>query len=193
LRVAGLRAGEVLDRPGRPAADEVEAVQVLADALRGDADAQGPLDQPGQLGRGPRRAVDAELPRGQLRPVPQEVLDGRGDLGRPARTGLLAQAGTALLEAAQPAADGVVTVAGNAGDLLGRVAAGGEEDHLGTQPGAWAAAVSQELLQARALTAAQVDMEWRTHDKSLRAGTRRDNVMLAEAAMAKPQNLLGFI
>src|SRR6266545_2220480 len=105
------------------------------------------------------------------------MLDGRGDLGWPARAGLLAQAGTAMpLEAAEPVADGVVTVAGNAGDLLGWVAAGGEEDHLGTQAGAWAAALAQDLLQARALTAAQADMEWRTHDKSLRAGTRRDNV-----------------
>jgi hypothetical protein len=96
------------------------------------------------------------------------------------------------LEAAEPSADGVVAVPGNAGDLLGRVAAGGEEDHLGTQAGAWAAAVAQDLLQARALTAVQADMEWRTHAKSLQAGTGRCKVMLADA-IAKPQNFVGFI
>jgi len=137
----------MLDGPGRPPADEVEAMQVLADALRRNAHAQDPLDQPGQLRRGPGRAVDAELTRGQLGPVPEEVLGGRAELGRPARTGLLLQARTALPpEAAEPAADRVVTVVRDAGNLLGQVAAGGEEDHLGTQPGAWTAAVPQELL-----------------------------------------------
>jgi len=147
LRVAGLRAGQVLDGPGRSSADEVEVMQVLADALRRNAHAQDPLDQPGQLRRGPGRAADAELTRGQLCPVPQEVFGGRGDLGWPARTGLLLQARTALPpEAAEPTADSIVTVVGDAGNLLGQVAAGGEEDHLGTQPGAWTAAVPQELL-----------------------------------------------
>jgi hypothetical protein len=137
--------------------------------------------------------VDAERARGQLRPISQEAVDVRGDLGRPSGTVLFAQAGTAEpLEAAKPSADGVVAVAGNVGDLLGRVALGGQKDHLRTQARARAAAVSQELLQASALTAAQANVEWRTHGKSLRAGTRRDNVMLTEAR-AKPQNLVGFI
>ena len=69
-----------------------------------------------------------------MRPLAEELLDGRRDLGRPSGSGRFAEARAPVAaEAVQPAADRFVRLASDGGDLLGGIALMGEQNHLGTQ------------------------------------------------------------
>jgi hypothetical protein len=138
LCIARLLLSQMLNGPGRAAADTIDSTQMLTDTFGRDSALEAALDHRRQQGGRPRWAAQAKGTGRLEHRVPQKQLDRRRDLRRTSRAwGFQQSRATASLKAMQPAAHRVTALPANPGNLCHAVPVMEQQDHLSPPAQSW--------------------------------------------------------